>query len=120
MIIPGSAKHDPLFRPVQPYQATQPVRAVGGQVDGGVLEAGGQGEKEQNAVVCYFKKYFKERVEGLEISPMCDRENATIEKSQVGFISYIVYPLWETWAELVFPDAQQILTLLESNRYISI
>ena len=55
LIIPGFAKHDPLLGPVQPYQATQPVRAVGGQVDGGVLEAGGQGDKEQNAVVCFFK-----------------------------------------------------------------
>ena len=36
---------------------------------------------------------------------------------QVGFISFIVYPLWETYSELVFPDAQHILTLLQSNRY---
>ena len=66
---------------------------------------------------------------------MCDRNNATTEKSQVdktfvenidntdlnfdfqvGFISYIVHPLWETWAELVYPDAQDILTTLENNR----
>ena len=37
--------------------------------------------------------------------------------SQVGFISYIVHPLWETWAELVYPDAQEILTTLENNRH---
>ena len=37
---------------------------------------------------------------------------------QVGFISYIVHPLWETWAELVYPDAQDILTTLENNRQI--
>ena len=37
---------------------------------------------------------------------------------QVGFISYIVHPLWETWAELVYPDAQEILTTLENNRQI--
>ena len=69
---------------------------------------------------------------------MCDRNNATTEKSQVienltavtekklrlfvlilqvGFISYIVHPLWETWAELVYPDAQEILTTLENNRF---
>ena len=66
---------------------------------------------------------------------MCDRGNATTEKSQVsrkkgkfrlifvklnlqvGFISYIVHPLWETWAELVYPDAQDILTTLENNRF---
>ncbi len=49
---------------------------------------------------------------------MCDRHNATIEKSQVGFINYIVHPLWETWAELVYPDAQQILVTLEENRCV--
>ena len=37
---------------------------------------------------------------------------------QVGFISYIVHPLWETWAELVYPDAQDILTTLENNRLV--
>lgn len=36
--------------------------------------------------------------------------------SQVGFIDYIVHPLWETWADLVHPDAQDILDMLEENR----
>ena len=36
--------------------------------------------------------------------------------SQVGFIDYIVHPLWETWADLVHPDAQDILDALEDNR----
>ena len=35
---------------------------------------------------------------------------------QVSFIDYVVHPLWETWAELVFPDGQEILDSLESNR----
>ena len=35
---------------------------------------------------------------------------------QVGFIDYIVHPLWETWADLVHPDAQEILDALEDNR----
>ena len=83
----------------------------------------------------FFLQGDKEREAGLDISPMCDRSNATTEKSQVnwkrgeyfklifdklnsqvGFISYIVHPLWETWAELVYPDAQDILTTLENNR----
>lgn len=37
----------------------------------------------------FFQQGDKERAQGLEISPMCDRTNATIEKSQVGFIDYI-------------------------------
>merc|ERR1719391_523505 len=64
----------------------------------------------------FFLQGDKERDAGLDVSPMCDRNNATTEKSQVGFISYIVHPLWETWAELVYPDAQDILTTLENNR----
>merc|ERR1719282_1979276 len=64
----------------------------------------------------FFQQGDKEREAGLDISPMCDRYNATIEKSQVGFIDYIVHPLWETWADLVHPDAQDILDALEDNR----
>jgi len=64
----------------------------------------------------FFQQGDKEREAGLDISPMCDRYNATVEKSQVGFIDYIVHPLWETWADLVHPDAQEILDALEDNR----
>uniref|UniRef100_A0A2C9KA60 Phosphodiesterase n=1 Tax=Biomphalaria glabrata TaxID=6526 RepID=A0A2C9KA60_BIOGL len=64
----------------------------------------------------FFKQGDQERLLGLDISPMCDRHTATIEKSQVGFIDYIVHPLWETWADLVYPDAQEILDTLEDNR----
>lgn len=58
----------------------------------------------------------RELSEGLEISPMCDRQNASVEKSQVGFIDFIVHPLWESWSDLVEPDAQEILDALEHNR----
>lgn len=34
----------------------------------------------------------------------------------MGFIDYIVHPLWETWADLVYPDAQEIIETLEDNR----
>lgn len=34
----------------------------------------------------------------------------------MGFIDYIAHPLWETWADLVHPDAQEILDTLEDNR----
>ncbi|GAB0089133.1 cAMP-specific 3',5'-cyclic phosphodiesterase, isoform I [Sergentomyia squamirostris] len=64
----------------------------------------------------FFLQGDKERANGMDISPMCDRHNATIEKSQVGFIDYIVHPLWETWGDLVHPDAQEILDTLEENR----
>ncbi|XP_069780553.1 3',5'-cyclic-AMP phosphodiesterase 4D isoform X1 [Narcine bancroftii] len=64
----------------------------------------------------FFRQGDRERERGMEISPMCDERNASIEKSQVGFIDYIVHPLWETWADLVHPDAQDMLDTLEDNR----
>ncbi|XP_054888851.1 cAMP-specific 3',5'-cyclic phosphodiesterase 4C isoform X2 [Poeciliopsis prolifica] len=67
-------------------------------------------------MVEFFTQGDREREKGMEISPMCDKHNASIEKNQVGFIDYIVHPLWETWADLVHPDAQEILDTLEDNR----
>ncbi|XP_071970013.1 3',5'-cyclic-AMP phosphodiesterase 4C isoform X3 [Engystomops pustulosus] len=67
-------------------------------------------------IVEFFHQGDREREKGMEISPMCDKHNASVEKSQVGFIDYIVHPLWETWADLVHPDAQDILDTLEDNR----
>ncbi|XP_063747244.1 3',5'-cyclic-AMP phosphodiesterase 4D-like isoform X2 [Eleginops maclovinus] len=64
----------------------------------------------------FFTQGDRERDKGMEISPMCDKHNASIEKTQVGFIDYVVHPLWETWADLVHPDAQDILDTLEDNR----
>ncbi|KAM6364396.1 LOW QUALITY PROTEIN: 3',5'-cyclic-AMP phosphodiesterase 4D-like [Pluvialis apricaria] len=64
----------------------------------------------------FFHQGDRERERGMEISPMCDKHNASVEKSQVGFIDYIVHPLWETWADHVHPDAQDTLDTLEDNR----
>ncbi|KAI5936037.1 cAMP-specific 3',5'-cyclic phosphodiesterase 4A [Manis javanica] len=64
----------------------------------------------------FFQQGDRERERGMEISPMCDKHTASVEKSQVGFIDYIVHPLWETWADLVHPDAQEILDTLKENR----
>uniref|UniRef100_UPI00398EEEA8 3',5'-cyclic-AMP phosphodiesterase 4D isoform X4 n=1 Tax=Pristiophorus japonicus TaxID=55135 RepID=UPI00398EEEA8 len=64
----------------------------------------------------FFRQGDRERERGMEISPMCDEHNASVEKTQVGFIDYIVHPLWETWADLVHPDAQGMLDTLEDNR----
>ncbi|XP_050098836.1 cAMP-specific 3',5'-cyclic phosphodiesterase-like isoform X2 [Anopheles aquasalis] len=64
----------------------------------------------------FFRQGDRERATGMDVSPMCDRRSATVESSQVGFIDYIVHPLWEAWAELVRPDAQDILDRLEENR----
>lgn len=65
----------------------------------------------------FYQQGDKERKQGLDISPMCDRYNTSVEKSQIEFIDYFVHPLWESWADLVYPDAQEILDTLEMNRY---
>ncbi|KAK2184145.1 hypothetical protein NP493_279g03001 [Ridgeia piscesae] len=64
----------------------------------------------------FFHQGDLERQMGFDISPMCDRLSASIEKTQVGFIDYIAHPLWEAWADLVHPDCQEILDTLEDNR----
>ncbi|NXT72186.1 PDE4D phosphodiesterase, partial [Chaetops frenatus] len=92
-------------------------------------------------MVEFFHQGDREREKGMEISPMCDKHSASVEKSQVGrwpgdraggqagpgrglssaspqvgFIDFIAHPLWETWADLVHPDAQELLDTLEDNR----
>ncbi|NXO83439.1 PDE4B phosphodiesterase, partial [Sitta europaea] len=67
-------------------------------------------------MVEFFRQGDREREKGMEISPMCDKHTASVEKSQVGFIDFIAHPLWETWADLVHPDAQELLDTLEDNR----
>ncbi|KAL2099935.1 hypothetical protein ACEWY4_004329 [Coilia grayii] len=64
----------------------------------------------------FFCQGDRERERSMEISPMCDKLTASVEKSQVGFIDYIVHPLWETWGDLVHPDAQELLDALQENR----
>ncbi|XP_061694989.1 cAMP-specific 3',5'-cyclic phosphodiesterase 4C-like isoform X2 [Syngnathoides biaculeatus] len=64
----------------------------------------------------FFQQGDRERERGMEVSPMCDKHTASVERTQVGFIDYVVHPLWETWADLVHPDAQDILDTLEDNR----
>jgi len=64
----------------------------------------------------FFRQGDEEKRLGLDVSPLCDRNVASVGSSQIGFIDFIVHPLWETWAELVSPDCQSILDSLESNR----
>ncbi|KAM8765900.1 LOW QUALITY PROTEIN: 3',5'-cyclic-AMP phosphodiesterase 4C [Rhynchonycteris naso] len=65
----------------------------------------------------FFQQGDRERESGLDISPMCDKHTASPHLlAQVGFIDYIAHPLWETWADLVHPDARDLLDTLEDNR----
>ena len=74
---------------------------MGVQADGGVLESGRQGRQDEIDMVklCNLPDYdvkqsgktlyniLQEKELGLDISPMCDRDMATIEKSQVEIIN---------------------------------
>jgi len=64
----------------------------------------------------FFQQGDKEKALGIEVSPMCDRTSANVAMSQVSFIDYIVHPLWETWADLVYPECQILLITIEQNR----
>ena len=45
----------------------------------------------------FFQQGDKERETGLDISPMCDRFNATIEKSQVSKLTFKVKTPFNIW-----------------------
>ena len=47
----------------------------------------------------FFKQGDKEREMGLDISPLCDRNTTQVPQSQIGFIDYIVVPLFNTVIE---------------------
>jgi hypothetical protein len=64
---------------------------------------GGRGEE---GVWCWAGTWFGEGIwEGY------GRENCDEIASnfQLTFIEFIIYPLWEMWAELVYPDAQHVM-----------
>ena len=58
----------------------------------------------------------QERAQGLDVSPMCDRYTANFEGSQLGFIDFVVHPLWEIWNEVVYPEGRYVLEHLAANR----
>ena len=114
----GPTKHGPLCRPLQPHQASGALQQLGGEDHGGVLPAGRPREGEWlghlanvRQIQCYYREVSGEQTE-LNLRKLRIQD----VKPQVGFIDYIVHPLWETWADLVHPDAQEILDALENNR----
>merc|ERR1719322_391823 len=55
----------------------------------------------------FFEQGDKEREMGLNISPNCDRHKVSVNESQIGFIDYIVRPVWDTWADLAIPMSKK-------------
>ena len=56
----------------------------------------------------FFSQGDKEKELGMKPSPLCDRETTVIPNSQMGFIDFIVFPLYSTIFKL-FPDGLQPL-----------
>lgn len=70
---------------------------------------------------CVMEEFYcqgdEERKRGLPVSPMMDRHNPSVERSQVAFIDLICQPLWETWGELIHPGGKVMLDQLEENKH---
>ena len=55
-----------------------------------------------------------ERERNLPLSPFMDRKTGDLPKSQIGFISFLVLPLYKAWCE-EFQDSQPCLNSLTTN-----
>ena len=49
----------------------------------------------------FFKQGELEKENGIALTPLCDRENCVISKSQVGFLEFLVKPLFLVWEEFI-------------------
>jgi 3',5'-cyclic-nucleotide phosphodiesterase/cAMP-specific phosphodiesterase 4 len=49
----------------------------------------------------FFSQGDKERDLGLPVSPLCDRESVVLSKSQKGFLSFLVLPLFESYETFI-------------------
>lgn len=59
----------------------------------------------------------EERALGMDISPLCDRESGrqAVAKGQIGFISFVVQPLYTPIAQLI-PEVKDATKVLAQNR----
>jgi hypothetical protein len=63
----------------------------------------------------FFKQGDKEKKQGLVPSMLCDRNSTPLEKSQLGFIDFVVKPLFGAYQKLS-PELSVCLELLAENR----
>ena len=49
----------------------------------------------------FFKQGDREKEQGLEFSPLCDRHNTMVPQSQIGFIDFIVVPTLTVCGDMV-------------------
>ena len=63
----------------------------------------------------FFSQGDCERALGLPISMNCDRETVVVAKCQVGFISFLVKPLFDGFGEYLPALKEHCLANLEAN-----
>ena len=80
---------------------TRPIKVYAVWVEGIMKEFFAQGDAE--------------RTLGLPISMNCDRESVSVNKCQVGFITFLVNPIWKGIAQLIPAQGPQLLAELETN-----
>jgi len=62
----------------------------------------------------FFKQGDEEAKHGLTVSPFMNRKDASIPKSQCGFIGFLVQPLFVSFAEQ-FPEIQAQVEQVDAN-----
>jgi len=63
----------------------------------------------------FFRQGEREAELGLPVSPFMDRIKTDIGKCQAGFISILIKPFFEEWANFLGPDNQHLFANVESN-----
>eukprot|EP00475_Leptophrys_vorax_P025009 TRINITY_DN34822_c0_g1_i1.p1 TRINITY_DN34822_c0_g1~~TRINITY_DN34822_c0_g1_i1.p1 ORF type:complete len:646 (-),score=117.89 TRINITY_DN34822_c0_g1_i1:2767-4704(-) len=64
----------------------------------------------------FFRQGDKERALGIPVSAMMNREKPNIEKSQIGFIDYVINPLFKLWSVLIPEETQCCVDNIKFNR----
>jgi cAMP-specific phosphodiesterase 4 len=64
----------------------------------------------------FFRQGDREKQLGLAISPMMNRDKPAIEKSQIGFIDYVIHPLYKLWNQFIPEETQPCLENIKTNR----
>ncbi|KAI9184206.1 3',5'-cyclic-nucleotide phosphodiesterase [Blastocladiella emersonii ATCC 22665] len=64
----------------------------------------------------FFRQGDEERRRGMDISTLMDRYNTDIPKCQVGFIDFVVAPLFDVWGRFMKDDIKPLVTNIANNK----
>ncbi|KAJ1550733.1 High affinity cAMP-specific 3',5'-cyclic phosphodiesterase 7A, partial [Nowakowskiella sp. JEL0078] len=70
----------------------------------------------ENIMEEFFRQGDEEKSLGVPISMFMNRETTDIPKCQIGFIDFIVFPLFETWYNFMQEDVQTNMDNLQFNK----